>query len=164
MWRGKQSTQTRKRFECPYCIRNGLAELEGRHCYRYGDETCLIIIPDVDDDGKVLSTSSCKELSRDAFTSEFVSFCQSRVENPFRVSLNFFGGKPGTSNVCFISLFDTEFNDLLLIADRCETYHTLYAPGSISQQPNWIMEIFDVFRATKAEYEAERMEELRGKK
>lgn len=159
-WRGKQSSTVRKSYECDFCLRNKVAEEQGRVCFRYKDEEARIVFPVIDEDGKVVSEDQIEELvDLEEFRNRLTKIAERHPQNVFRLMLRYFGGSRGTSNVCPVSILEPVFSDIIHIATRCEAYSCLPMPGSLADQPNWLMEALDEYRKTNNEYDIEALEE-----
>jgi len=117
--------------------------------------------PMVDEAGRTTNDSEEMDVDRDEFVAELSKICRVRTENPFRLMLQWFGGGQGRAYICPISVVEEEHTKIVILADRCETYHSLPSEGALSDQDNVLMQAFDVFRKTRAEYEAERLDEMR---
>lgn len=73
----------------------------------------------------------------------------------FKILTSFF------KTVCPVALIDADDFELLKLESYARDYHVLPYPGGSLDQPNLIMEAFDVIATARNWYERDRMDEMR---
>lgn len=75
----------------------------------------------------------------------------------FQILLTYF------RKLCPASLIDPRFHELIKMESHARDYHVLPYPGGSLDQPNLVIEAFDVISTARNWYERDRMEETRRK-
>ena len=166
-----------KQYECSHCQRKDLISKENRACFRFDldpdEDAVRVLVPETDETGyRVLPREEWRyeELTRPEFLEMLAGLETLDPDLPaFYLVLHQFGGaeskEAGTKEVCptgLISFDDVELIDeVLVLEDRSSTYRALPLKGALEDQPQLLMELFDVVRRTKRHYESVRMEELK---
>lgn len=119
----------------------------GVHCYTVQDEF-QIPVPVAGPNGQ-LTKREIRTLNKEAFLKEVVKLHDffNGDMTMWEVMLKFFRG------VCPMAYFDHDIDTYVRLESAASAYNALPYEGGYLQQPNIILEAFDVIRGTRAQFE-----------
>lgn len=122
------------------------------------ENSITVVIPFVKEDGRVDHEGEAEEVDSPKRMLEILGELQEKigVNQPiFSILLTSFKA------VCPVALIGQSHFELIKLESYARDYHVLPYPGGSLDQPNLIMEAFDVIATARSWYERDRIEEMR---
>lgn len=121
-------------------------------------DSITVVIPFVKEDGRVDHEGEAEEVDSPKRMLEILGELQEKIgvnQSIFSLLLTSFRA------VCPVALIDQSHFELIKLESYARDYHVLPCPGGSLDQPNLIMEAFDVIATARSWYERDRMDEMR---
>jgi len=145
-------------YECEFCIANKL--YEGRACYRDrwpGKESYTFKVPIFDDTSPYPVGSTEEVLDEEDFMEVLLSLEMEKPDvPPYELVRTYFS----TPEYCPIGSVDFEYQRLLTLEAAARQYHTLPYAGGLLDQPNCLIDAFDIIASERNQYERIRYDKM----
>lgn len=139
--------------------------MKKRVCYHqvHGEETYPLFIP-IFDELRRVTGSEIRDFNLRGLLDWLDNLSDDVFPDapPFELLKRFAQGRDETGRpkeVCVEAFSDLELGSLIDLEDSCHSYRCLPYEGGLFDQPNYIMEAFNIIRATKNKYNNAKMDE-----
>lgn len=146
-------------FDCTNCIES--ERYKKRICF-FKNKTMTVDFPVLDENGEIIEYENRKITKEDVIDyliqvhKHLPGMLANEVLNTPNMRIE---GKP----ICPVGLFDYETDFLTSLESAASEYHVLPYDGAYLDQPLYIIEAFDICRATRAKYSNKKMNAMREK-
>ena len=128
-------------------MRNGLNK--NRICFKDLDfETAFVKVPVVDESGRKTGETRREITGKEDVIDLFLEYEEIDLSIPAFELLRL-----QWRRICPEGLFDNDIEYLLLLESRCRRFEVLPEEGSLDDQPEWLMQIFDIIEAIRNQFE-----------
>ena len=146
-------------FDCKHCTKVG--RYKKRICF-LKNKQITVDFPILDDNGEIVDYENRKITKEDVIDyliqvhQHLPGMLAHEVLTTEKMRID---GKP----VCPVGLFDYETDFLTSLESAASEYHVLPYEGAYLDQPQYIIEAFDICRATRAKYSNKKMNQMKEK-
>lgn len=127
-----------------------------RECFLESD-SITVVIPTIEEGGRVNQEGDAEDVGSPKRMLEILAELQGKISAGlpvFQILFTYF------KTVCPVSLTDPSYFELIKMESHARDYHVLPYPGGTLDQPNLVMEAFDVISTARNWYERDRMKKV----